>query len=292
MPLPSPSQKPPAWYTADPLRGSGKNGTFVNEDFLSALCISKSVYQEIRNTCIRILDGQAEDSSLKIDLRSIWKRRDGAQAKEMMLREFINAHPEVFGNTCRLQHVPANWDAIKWTLAELCMISANASRTGQLQRKNAGSQVNSCSESTTSSIASISVTQELPQVPRNGPHLLLTNRIILDNVVVPVVYGDRRVDILPRHFRRSDKADVPQFFDDISLDRLVSFLGQKFQTQGGLQVWGMNSTRSFIELEDDDHLTIALISFVLFAWPGGQNPPGLEVRPLRQSTSPGSPALA
>lgn len=286
MPLPSPSQKPPAWYTADPLRGSGKNGTLIDEDFLSALYISKSVYQEIRNTCIRILDRQAEDSRLKIDLRSIWKRRDGAQAKEMMLQEFISAHPEVFGNTCRLQHVPANWDTVKFTLAELCMISANASRTRQLQRTNTGSQVNSCSDSATSSPANISITEELPQVPPNRPHLFLTHRMILDNVVVPVVYGDRRVDILPREFRRSDNADVPQFFSDISLDRLVRILGQKFQTDHGLQVWGMNSMRSFIELEDDHHLTIALISFVLFTWLGGQNPPGLEVRPLRQSASP------
>lgn len=287
MPSSSPSQKPPAWYTADPLRGSGKNGTLIDEDFLSALYISKSEYQEMRNTCIRILDRQGGDTRLKIDLRSIWKRREGAEVKEMMLREFISVHPEVFGNTCRLQHVPANWDAIKWTLAELCMISANASRTRQLPRANAGSQVNSPNHLTASaSTTSMAVTQELPRMPPNGPHVLLTHPMILDNLVIPVVYGDRRVDIMPYEFRRSDKADVPQFVSDISLDRLVSILTQKFKADAALQVWGMNSTRSFIELEDDHHLRIALISFVLFAWPGPENPPGLEVRPVQRSPSP------
>jgi len=110
--------------------------------------------------------------------------------------------------------------------------------------------------------------------------------MILDNLVIPVVYGDRRVDIMPYEFRRSDKADVPQFVSDISLDRLVSILAQKFKADTALQVWGMNSTRSLIELEDDHHLRIALISFVLFAWPGPENPPGLEVRPVSRSPSP------
>ncbi len=280
MPSFDPQQKPPAWYTADPLRGSGKNGTLIDEDFLSALYISRSAYQEMRNTCIRILDGQVEDSRSKIDLRSIWKRRDGADAKEMMLQELFSAHAEIFSNTYRLQHVPANWDTVTRTLAELCMISANAFRSRQLQRTNASNDLSP------SSTTGISMTQELPQVPPSGLHVFLTHRIILDNIVVPVVYRNRRVDILPCQFRKSDEADMPQLVSDISLGRLVSILEKKFEMEGALQVWGMNSMRSFIELEDDNHLRIALISFVLSAWLGRQNTPGLEVRPIRQSASP------
>jgi hypothetical protein len=284
-------QKPPAWYTANPLRGSGKNGAFIDEDFLNALYISRLVYQEIKSTCIQILDKQAEDSHLKIDLRSIWKRWDGLQAKEMMLDDLIRAHSKTFNDTCRLQHVPANWDTVKRTLAELCIISANASRTRQLQRTNTSSQVNSSNahtyHTTASSPTCVLTTQELPQMPPNSLHFLFTHRLILDNVVVPVVYGDRRVDILPYHFRRSDeKPDVPQDIRDTSLDRLLSILAQKFETDGVLRVWGMNSMRSFVELENDDHLTIALISFLLFAWLGCQNPPGLEVRCLPRPVSP------
>jgi hypothetical protein len=286
MPSSSPPQKPPAWYTTDPLRGSGKNGTLIDEDFLSALYISKSVYHEIRNTCIRILDRQVEDSGLKIDLRKIWKRREGLEAKAVMLQELICAHAEIFGDTGRLQHVPANWDTVKRTLAELCMISANAFRTRQLPRTNSGSEVNSPNNSAASSTTSISVTQESRQVLSKARHLLLSNPMIIDDVVIPVVYGDRTIDILPCQFRRSDKVDVPQCSSDISLDRLVSILMQKFQTDRALQVWGMNSSCFFIQLQDDHHLRIALISFVLFSWLSGQNAPCLEVRPLPPPASP------
>jgi hypothetical protein len=272
MPSFSLQQKPPAWYTANPLRGSGTKGTFVDEDFLTALCISKSAYQEMRITCIRILSGQVEDPGLKIDLRSIWKKRDGGEAKEIMLQELISAHPEIFGNTCRLQHVPANWDTVRKTLAELCMISANAFRTRQLQRTN------SANESPASS-TSISMTQDLPQVPPNGPHFV---PMVLDNVVVPVLYGDRRVDVLPCQFRMS--AEKPQLVSNVSLDLLLSVLEKKFDIEG--RVWGMNSLRCFVELEDDLDLRIALISFLLYAWPGRQYSPGLEVRPLPLSASP------
>ena len=270
MPSASLRQKPPVWYTADPLRGSGKNGAFIDEDFPHALYISRSAYQEIRSTCVQILDKQAEDLHLKIDLRSIWRRRDGLQIKEMMLEDLISAHPETFSDTCRLQHVPLNWDTVKRTLAELCIISANVSRTRQLQRTNPSPQDNSTNahphHTTASSPTGIRTTQELPQMPPNSLHFLFTHRIILDNVVVPVVYGDRRVDILPYQFRRSD--EKPQYVGDTSLERLLSILAQKFGTDDVLRVWGMNSMRSFVELENDDHLTIALISFLLFAWLG------------------------
>ena len=165
------------------------------------------------------------------------------------------------------------------------MISANALRTRQLPRTNAGSEVNSSNNFTASGTTGISVTQELRQPLPNARHILLTNPMILDNVVMPVVYGDRTIDILPYQFRRSDKRDVPQFFNDISLDRLVSILAQKFQTDRSLEVWGMNSRCFFIQLEDDDHLRVALISFVLFLWQSCQNTPCLEVRPLLQSAS-------
>ena len=288
-PLSSVGQKPPAWYALVPLRGSGKNGGFIDEDFLSALFISKPVFQEARNSAIRILDEQAEDSSSKIDLRSIWKRWDGAQTKEKMLQRLISENSEIFSNTCRLQHIPPNWDTVKWMLAELFMLSANASRGRQLYRTNANARANpsaASTPSTASSIAGVAATQELQQAWSNGPHFLLTNLIILNNVIVPVVYGDLRVDILPDQFRRSGKVDKPQFVDDISLDRLVNVLGRKFQTDHVLQVWGMNSMGSFIELEDDHHLQIALIVFVQFGWPCREKPPGLEVRPRRQSASP------
>jgi hypothetical protein len=282
-----PAQKSPTWYATDPLQGSGKNGTLIDEDFLSALYISKSMYHEMRNTCIRILNRQVEDKHSKVDLRKIWKKRDGSEVKDLMLKELISAHSEIFGDTGRLQHIPANWDTVKRTLAELCMILANAFRTRQLQRATAGSsEVHTPSNSASCSTTSISVIQEFRQVLPNAPHLLFNSPMILDNVVIPVVCGDRTVDILPDEFRRSSQADVPQFVNDISLDRLVSILQQEFQMDGALEVWGMNSRRFFIQLEGDRDLRIALISFMLFAWLGRQNPPCLEVRPLPLPASP------
>jgi hypothetical protein len=43
------------------------------------------------------------------------------------------------------------------------------------------------------------------------------------------------------------------------------------------QLWGINTRGSLVELENDDHLTTALISFLMFAWTGGS---GFEVRVL------------
>jgi len=205
-----------------------------------------------------------------------------------MLQELISTHSEIFSDTRRFQHVPDNWDAVKWMLAELFMISANASRTRQLQRINANynAYVNPSTDSTSPGIAEVAITRELQQAWPNGLNLLLTNRMILDHVVVPVVYGDLRIDILPDEFRKSDNADEPQSVRDISLHKLVSVLRQKFQTDNALQVLGMNSMGSFIELEDDRQLEIALILFVQLAWPYREKPPCLQVRPARQSASP------
>jgi hypothetical protein len=113
-----------------------------------------------------------------------------------------------------------------------------------------------------------------------GPHFLFTHQLILDNIVVPVVYEDRCVDILPHRFRRSDAEPCErQHVRDVALDRLLNIVAQEFETDGIPQLWGTNSRGSLFELKDDDHLTTALILFLQFAWTGRhQHLPGLEVR--------------
>jgi hypothetical protein len=284
-------QKPLAWYTADPLRGSGNNGAFLDDDILSALCISRAEFQAIKGTCIKILDKQVEDSQLKIDLRTLWKRRDRTETKEMMLINLIRAHPKTFDDTRRLQHIPTNWSIVKRALAELCFVSANASRSRKLKRNTESrvksSNIHTC-DTTPSTSTDIWMTHELPQTPPYGLHFLLTHHIILNNVIVPAVYQDRRVDILPYRFQRSNaKLGEPQYIRDVALDRLLSILKQEFEIDSILQVWGMDSRCSLVELKNDDCLTVALISFLQSAWSRGcQHPPGLEVRCPVQSLSP------
>jgi hypothetical protein len=287
MPLSNPPQKPLAWYAADPLRGSGKNGTLRDDDFLSALYISRMAYQAIKRSCIRILDKQVENSQSKIDLRTLWKGRNGRRTKATMIEDLIHAHPKAFDDTRRLQHVPANWNTVKHTLAELCMVSANASRSRQLQRRNTDqldleSSNAHTHDTTLSSPTDIQTAckSQMSQMSLRGLHFLFTHPLILDNITVPVVYEDRSVDILPHRFRRSDaKLGEPQHIRDVALDRLLSILAQEFKTESIPQLWGMNSRGSLFELENDDHLTTALISFLPFAWTGGyQHLPGLEVR--------------
>ena len=293
--MPNLPQKPPAWYTADPLRGSGKNGTLLDDDFLSALYISRMAYQAIKRTCIRILDKQVENSQLKIDLRTLWKGRDGRQTKATMLEDLIHAHPKIFDDTRRLQHVPSNWSTVKRNLAELCMVSANASRSRQLQRGNTDIQAELSNErahdTTLSGLSGIWAAHK-SQTSLCGLHFLFTHRLILDNIVLPVAYGNRSADILPRRFRRPDTTPgEPHYVGDVALDRLLSILAQEFEMEGIPQVWGMNSRGSLFKLRSDDDLTTTLILFLSFAWTGGhQHLPCLEVRDspdiLRPSVSP------
>jgi len=285
MPSSELQQKPANWYTAEPLRGSGKNGSFKDVDFLSALCITRDTYQAIKDTCIQVLDKQVEDSNLRIDLRRLWKTLDGRLNKAAMLEDLMRAHPETFNDTHRLQHVPNNWNAVKQTLAELCIISANAYRSRRLPRGNMPSRANSSSgtpppHATEPRPTGDWTTLGLPHTPPNIRCLLLTHCIILDNIVVPVVCGDRRIDILPYRFRKSDaKPDEPQRIQDVSLDRLVTLLAKEFGTDDSPQVWGKNSLGSLVKLESDDHLTVALIFFLPSLWlPDRQQSPGLEVR--------------
>jgi hypothetical protein len=47
MPLPNLPQKQSSSYTTDPLRGSRKNGTLQDDDFLSTLYVSRMIYQHL-----------------------------------------------------------------------------------------------------------------------------------------------------------------------------------------------------------------------------------------------------
>jgi len=284
MPSSKLPQKPVTWYITEPLLGSGKNGTFRDEDFLSALYISRDIYHAIRDTCIQVLDKQLEDKTSKIDLRSLWKGRDGHQVKRMMLEDVFHAHPDTFNNTHRLQHVPNNWGAVKQILAELCIVSANACRSRRLQRVNTRSRPNSSSETPTHNVIELKpiadrTTTCLPPAPSTTP-CFLTQHVILNNIVIPVVYRDRRVDVLPRRFRKSSaKPGEPHHLEDVSLARLLETVTQEFEINDVPQVWGKNSLGSLMKLKNDDHLTVALMFFLLFAWPPGrQQLPGLEVR--------------
>ena len=276
-------QKPATWYAVEPLRGSGKNGTLRDEDFLSALYISRDTFHAIKDTCAQVLDKQAEDPGSKIDLRSLWRRRDGHRIKITMLEDVIRAHPETFDDTGRLQHVPDNWNTVSQALVELCIVSANAARSRRLQRGNTRSRANSPSRTDTpsateSALFSDWTTISLPQAL--SMCFLLTQHIMLNNIVVPVVYGDHRVDILPRRFQKSNpRPGEPQRLEDVSLDRLLGIVAQEFEMHDVLQIWGKNSSGSLIRLENDDHLTVALFFLLPFIWqPGHQQSPGLEVR--------------
>ncbi|KIV98986.1 uncharacterized protein PV09_09266 [Verruconis gallopava] len=116
-----------------PLRGTGKHGYMKDDDFLGALQIDKSKYQEIRRTCVRILDEQSSRSTERLDLRTYWSRQNGQATKSAMLAALINAFPGVFDDVSRFTHAPPNWDTTKLVLAEACFISANAYRSRQLQ---------------------------------------------------------------------------------------------------------------------------------------------------------------
>lgn len=245
-------QKPPAWYTEYPLQGSGKSGTLRDDDFLSALYISKTTFHAIRHSCIRILDKQVENSQSKIDLRTLWKGRNGRQTKATMVEDLIHAHPKIFDDTRRLQHVPANWSTVRYTLAELCMVSANTLRS---RRRNTNLQLdlessNAHTHDTTLSGSTDIQTAWMSQMSLPHIQVLCTHPVILDNITVPVVYEDRSVDILPYRFRRSDaKLGEPQHIRDVALDRLLSILAQKFKMESIPQLWGMDSRGSRFELK-------------------------------------------
>ena len=54
-----------------------------------------------------------------------------------------------------------------------------------------------------------------------------------------MVYGDHRVDILPRRFQKlNPRPGEPQRLEDVSLDRLLGIVGQEFETHDVLQIWG------------------------------------------------------
>jgi len=279
-------QKPALWYTVEPLWGSGKNGAFRDEDFISALYISMEKYHTIKRTCIEVLDRQAVDPASKIDLRRLWKGRDGQQTKAMMLEDVIRVHPEVFSDTGRLQHIPDNWNTVRQTLVELLLLSANAIRSRRLPRKNTRSRTSSASRTPSPTTTEHQLPSECATIPLPpySLYFLLTHDIILDNIFVPVVFGSRRVDILPRRFQKSDSTPGNrQRLGDVSLDRLLSTLAREFETQNSLQVWGKSSFGSFTRLETDDQLIVALIFylFLLLQSPGQPDhlqSPGLEVR--------------
>jgi hypothetical protein len=107
---------------------------------------------------------------------------------------------------------------------------------------------------------------------------------MLNNIVIPAIYGGSRADILPHRFQKSDaKMGDPQYVVDVSLDRLMDILAGKFGVGGIFQVWGMDSRGSLVELKSDDHLAVALIRFILDSWVRGCRwVVGLEVRCLSQ----------
>ena len=91
-----PTRPSDSWYQQEPLQGTGTYGFFKEDDFLKALQITKATYIQIRTQCMTILNEFAPNSHERLNLRREWSNSRGSNAKQAMLKELVDARPEIF----------------------------------------------------------------------------------------------------------------------------------------------------------------------------------------------------
>ena len=282
---PAPARKPDEWYATEPIRGSGQNGHFTDRDFTTALAITRDQFIDIKKTCALILEKTADGPRVKLDLRSRWKSRLMQGTKSKMLDELLHKHDDVFNNTERFQMEPPNWQTARQTLAENLLIQANAARSRHIQRDDAKARASPPARSTTVDLQDDDTVLKYERhdsrnASPNLNILMLSNKISLDFVVVPVIHNGTRVIILPHQFRasQSDPTD-PQNIHDVSLEKLAALLADELKTSHTPKIWGRVSFETFSELKNDQQLIGALILFIRADFERGKGVlHGLEVR--------------
>jgi len=278
-----PSQPTTEWYAAEPLRGSGTNGNFVDEDFLKALQISKDMFANIRTTCLRLLDEHADDAKTRLDLRTLWKGRSGKNTKKTMLDDLISEFQPVFIDTTRFNPAPSNWERISRVLAEQCIVIANARRSRQLpamKSRNRHSPTPSVTEPETSGRESGHTTPllrsqrsslSLPAVDQLS--FLSSSAFTLNNISIPIRYDDTTEDIAAWMIRPDGQPiEAPQYCQDVSFDKFKKAIGQELMTEEPIEIHMLNSAGEYRLCQSDHHLQSAITRWLSLYARSGEPP--------------------
>ena len=263
-----PTQPTAEWYAAEPLRGSGKGGNFVDDDFLKALQISKDMYTNIRNACLQLLEEHADDDNTRIDLRTLWKGRSGNNTKKAMLDELISQFQPVFVDTARFNPPPSNWERSSRAIAEQCIVVANARRSHKLPplRRRRQSPTPSGTEPETSGRESVPATpglrsqrssQSLPAVDQLS--FTSSSAFTLNNVIIPILY-DGKTEYIAAWMIRPDGQSIEtlQYCRDVSLDKLKQAVQQELMTEELVEIHVLDSTDEYRLVQTDHHLQGAI----------------------------------
>ena len=263
-----PAQPAAEWYAAEPLYGSGRDGSFVEDDFLKALQISKEQYQDMRNACIRLLDGYADDENTRIDLRTLWNGRSGTQTKRRMINELITDFNMVFVNTTRFNPPPSNWTRISWALIEKFFGVANTRRSRVLlagKPRAASPSTPSTADPGASDAENVPSTpipslrqssQSLP--PQDRISFASTGAFTLNNVTIPVVFNGETEDIAAWMIRPDDQIETLQYYRDVSLDKFKQVIGMQFMIEETVEIYTPNSAGEYRLVQSDLHLQASI----------------------------------
>jgi hypothetical protein len=261
-----PSQPTAEWYATEPLRGSGKHGNFLDDDFLKALQISKDVLANIRIACLRLLDEHADNAKTRLDLRTLWKGQSGNDTKKTMLDDLISKFQPVFIDTTRFNPTPSNWKTISRVLAEQCIVIANARRSRELKSRSRHSPTPSVTEPETSGRES-SPTTPLLRSQRSSLSLPAVDQLsflsfsafTLNNVSIPIRYDDTTEDIAAWMIRPDGHPiEAPQYCQDVSFDKFKKAIEQELMTEEPIEIRMLNSAGEYRLCLNDHHLQSAI----------------------------------
>ena len=279
-----PTQPTAGWYTADPLRGSGRGGALVEEDFLRALQISKDAYKSIMSACIRLLEEYADDKNTRVDLRTLWKGHSGSQTKKTMIDDLASDFNPVFVDTARFNPRPSNWATTSRALAQQCFVVANARRSHSLPaakprgHQNPTPSVSNLETPGTESVSATPVSlsrqssQSFPAINQNA--LVSSSVFTLDNVIIPVVFDGTIQDIAAWTIRPDGQStETPQYCWDASLEKLKRVIGQLFMREEDVEIHSPNSAGERRLIRSDLQFQVSITRWMGLCTRNGAPPP-------------------
>ncbi len=297
-----PTQPAASWYTAEPLRGTGKGGNLVELDFIAALQITKDTYHEIRSACVRQLDEYADNARSKVDLRTLWSGASGGETRKTMIDDLTQQFRSVFVDTTRFSLLPTNWTKVSRALAEQCLVVANAARSRAIRPVRKGRESLSPTPSTAVSERPTSIADSAPSTPdkpsrqssRSLPpvdQLTFASAGVptLNSVAIPVAFNGQTEDIAAWLLRPDSKTlEEPQYCQDVTLEKFVHAFRGEFMHDGPIQIYALNSVGGYRAIKNDQHLQTSITRWLHIYNRTGESPPNFfEVRSATEADEQG-----